>query len=425
MKLDLKSINAALIGAGTVGGGVYRLLEENGAFIAQRKGIDMKITRVLVKDASKPRPGMDPSRITNDINDIVNDDSITVVAEAMGGTHPALEYALAVLKKGKTYVTANKELVAKHWTELSQAAHENGAGLYFEASVAGGVPVIKALNDSLQANRIRSIQGIINGTTNYILSKMEQEGLEYADVLRQAQELGYAEPDPTNDVEGFDAVFKLAILCGLSFGKKVSVDDIYREGISKIDRQDVEIGKELGYAIKLLAIGKQVNGEIEAHVHPTMVPLEHPLASVGGPFNAVFIDGSAVGELMLYGRGAGDMPTASAVVSDMVNAATQSEHTRYAFVRDGSEPAKLNGNWESAYYIRTMVEDKPGILAKISGVFGQHNCSIRTVIQRGREEKAMLIFVTHLAREKEIMAAVDQIRNLPGCSVESIVRVEE
>ena len=258
--------------------------------------------------------------VTDDFARIINDDSVEVVAEAMGGIEPAKSYALAALRAGKTYVTANKELVSKHWEELEQAAAQTGAGLYFEAAVAGAVPVIKAVTDSLNANQIQGIKGIINGTTNYILSKMSNEGLGYDEVLRQAQELGYAEADPTNDVEGYDAQFKLAILASLAFGKRVKVEDIHREGISQITAEDVKIAHDLGFGIKLLAIGKMVGDELQVRVHPTMLPLDHPLCSVSGPFNAVFIDANALGEMMLYGRGAGDLPTASAVVSDVLNA---------------------------------------------------------------------------------------------------------
>lgn len=421
----MKVCKIALLGAGTVGGGIIKLLEQNGDTIQRIHGIKIEIAAVLVNNINKKREGVDPALLTDDFSRIIEDDEICLVAEAAGGINPMRDYALASLNAGKTYVTANKELIAKCWPELEAAAEKTGAGLYFEPAVAGAVPVIKALTDSLQANHMTSVMGIINGTTNYILSKMADEGWDYGDALKTAQALGYAEPDPTNDVEGFDTAFKLAILASLAFNKRVELDDIFRTGISAVTAEDVEIARELGYAIKLLAVGKSNGEEIEARVHPTMVPLSHPLATVSGPFNAVFVEGSASGPLMFYGRGAGDLPTASAQVSDIINALTETSHKRYAFALAENGTANVSRNWETAYYIRTMAADRPGVLEKVAGVFAKHNVSIESVVQRGRGTDAVpLVFVTHKAHEKAVMAAIEDIKTMDFLSVASIIRVE-
>ena len=417
----------AVLGAGTVGSGVCKLIAENGAHMAQQSGIELEIAHVLVRDTKKNRPGVPQDVVTDDFSVILNDDSVEVVAEAMGGIEPAKTYALAALRAGKTYVTANKELVSKYWEELEQAAAQTGAGLYFEAAVAGAVPVIKAVTDSLNANQIHGIKGIINGTTNYILSKMSNEGLGYDEVLRQAQELGYAEADPTNDVEGYDAQFKLSILASLAFGKRVKVEDIHREGISQIKADDVKIAHDLGFGIKLLAIGKMVGEELQVRVHPTMLPLEHPLCSVNGPFNAVFIDANALGEMMLYGRGAGDLPTASAVVSDVLNAFQVSKHRRYPFVAPGAPTVQVARDWESAYFIHTMAVDTPGVLAKAATILAECGVSIEAVMQKGEREegKVPVVFVTHRTHESACMKAIERIKQMPEISAVSIIRVEK
>lgn len=334
------------------------------------------------------------------------------------------------LRIKKTVVTANKELIAKHGLELQALAKENGVGLYYEASVAGGIPVIKILAESLQANKIGEIMGIINGTTNYILTKMSEEGRSFSDVLAEAQRLGYAEPDPTADIEGYDAMYKISILSSMAFHKKVDVDKIYREGITQITPEDIEYGRELGFAIRLLAIAKKRNNTIEVRVHPTFIPLDHPLAAVRHSFNAVFLKGDAVGNIMLYGRGAGDLPTGSAIVSDIITACHQKDKHRYiSFYNDeegSAEKIKFNDDWESEFFVRLTVKDKPGVLAKIAGCFGKHGVSIASVIQKDRGKDAVpLIFVTHLAKELSMKKAISDIAEVEDVlMVENIIPVE-
>ena len=417
----------ALLGAGTVGSGVCKLIAENGAMMARNTGVEIEIAAILVRDVKKPRPGVPQELLTNDFARILEDDSICLCAEAMGGTDPALSYALAALKAGKSYVTANKELVSKHFEELEQAAAHSGAGLYFEPSVAGAVPVIKALSDSLSANRIHGVMGIINGTTNYIMSKMSQEGLGYSEALKQAQELGYAEPDPTNDVEGYDARFKLAILASLAFDARVRVEDIYCEGITQITAEDVQIAHDLGFGIKLLAIGKMVDGKVQVRVHPTMLPLSHPLCAVSGPFNAVYVDASAAGELMFYGRGAGDMPTASAMVGDVLHALTQEKQRRYPFALPGGCQAQIADDWQCAFFIHTLAKDEPSVLGRVASILGAHGVSIEAVMQKGKENNGAVpvVFITHETSEKACMAAIAEIKQLDIIEVQNIIRVEQ
>ena len=413
----------ALLGLGTVGLGTYQLIEKNAEIIRENTGAEVEVKYALVKNADKKRPV--PSEVlTTDFEKIVNDPEIELVAEAMGGTDPALSYALAVLKAGKGYVTANKELTSKQWEELEQAAEKTGAALYFEASVAGAVPVIKAVTDSLSANHITGVMGIINGTTNYILSKMSEEGMDYADALKQEQDLGYAEPDPKNDVEGYDVQFKLAILASLAFNKRVKVDNILREGITKVSADDIRTAKELGYGIKMLAIGKQVGDEVEVRVHPTMIPLDHPLNSVSGPFNAVYADTDAAGQLMFYGRGAGDFPTASALLSDVLTALTEDKHRRYGFLKN--EQAKVMDDFTSSYFIHTEATDKPNVLASAAKILGEKGVSIAAVMQRGQEKdgRVPLVFITHQTTEKALMSAVKEIEATEYFTIRNIIRVE-
>ena len=367
---------------------------------------------------------IEPSLLTDNYDDILNDDSIDIIAEFMVGEDPAFLYIRDALRKGKTVITANKEVIAKHWEELDEEARLSGAGLYFEASVAGGIPIIKPLRRSLQANRILKIMGIINGTTNYILTKMAEEGRSFEDVLAEAQKLGYAEPDPTADIEGYDARYKLSILSTLCFRNRVPVDRIYCQGIKGISADDIKYARELGYGIKLLAIAKKENNKIEARVHPTFIPLSHPLYAVRDSYNAIFIKGDMVGDLMFYGRGAGDLPTASAIVSDIITAGQNGKHY---YVKFDQEEPKFEDNWLSEYYMRLVVKDQPGVLAEIAGIFGRHNVSLDTVIQKLRDKNnATIIFITHKASEKWISNAMKEINASPSViSVESLIRVEK
>ena len=328
----MKSIGLALLGLGTVGSGVIKVLQENGDMIKDREGINIEVKKILVKDPSKQRKvDVAAELLTDNFEEILNDGSIDVIAEFMGGDAPAFTYLLRALQKGKSVVTANKEVIAKHWDELELAAKTSGAGLYYEACVGGGIPIIQSIIGSLQSNHIKKYMGIINGTTNFILTKMSEEGRNFQDVLSEAQRLGYAEPDPTADIEGFDARYKLSILSTIGFRNRVTIDQIYCQGISQITAEDITYAKELGFAVKLLAIAKKHDGRVEARVHPTFISLSHPLASVRDSFNAVFVEGDMVGELMFYGRGAGDLPTASALVSDIIKA-TQNEGAHHRIV---------------------------------------------------------------------------------------------
>ncbi len=434
----MKQVNIALFGFGIVGSGVYRVLTENHADILHREDLDLSVARILVKDFEhEPNINMAPREtFTTSLNDIVDDPAISVVVECMGGVEPARTFILAALNAGKTVVTSNKEVISKHWYAFEEAAKKTGAGLYIEATVGGGIPLLRTVTDSLQANNITRVMGIINGTTNFILTKMSEQGRGFAEVLKEAQARGYAEANPTADVEGYDATYKLSILSSLAFHTHIPIDAIHREGITKLTAADFDAARQLGYEIKLLAIGKKAAGNlVEVRVHPTMIPKTHPLASIRGSFNAVFITGNAVGDVMLYGRGAGQMPTASAVMGDIIYACHNEGRHRYNTFRnipDMDADTHLVDDWESVYCIRTRVLDEPGVLSSISGVFAKHNVSLKSVLQlaepqeNGNGHIAWITFVTHKAHELGLQAALREIETL-GCTecVESVIRVEE
>lgn len=423
----MREVKIAILGMGTVGGGIYRLIEQEREQIMKTEGIKLTVAKTLALNYSVEVPEEIKAK---DIDEIINDDEIEIVAEVMGGVNPAKEFELKALRAGKTVVSANKDMISQYWPELQQAAEKSGAGFYFEAAVGGAIPILRALNDSMQANTINMVYGIVNGTTNYILTKMYEDGGDFAEVLKEAQELGYAEADPTSDIGGYDARYKLSILASMAFHARIPVDKIYREGIENISGLDIEIAKEMGYVVKLLAIGKRdENGEIEVRVHPTLIPGDHALAGIKGSFNAIFIDGSAVGEMMWYGKGAGDLPTASALISDMLYAVRQNEH-RYATFDNTYEAdkVKINDNWTTEYYIRTTVLDQPGVLAKIAGILGRHNVSIQSVLQKpGKGENfAPLILVTHEAKEKDLEKAVAEVAALSEIAEKpQVIRVEK
>ncbi|WHH61212.1 homoserine dehydrogenase [Petroclostridium sp. X23] len=426
----MDKIKVGFLGFGNVGTGAYKILQETGNEISHREGFEIEVKKILVRDTNKKRDVQaDESLFTDNIQDIINDPEISIVAEFMGGIDPAKQYILSALENKKTVVTANKELMARHWPELEKAAQNNGAGLYYEASVAGGIPVIKVMSESLQANKVYEVMGIINGTTNYILTKMSEEGRDFHDVLAEAQRLGYAEPDPTADIEGFDAMYKLSILSSIAFHAKVPIDNIYREGITKITAEDIAYGKELGYAIRLLAIAKKNGTDIQARVHPTFIPVSHPLAAVRESYNAVFIKGDAVGNLMLYGRGAGDLPTGSAIVSDIITACHQENNHRYTTFYNENKASwqvRFEDDWETEFFIRLTVKDKPGVLAKIAGILGKHEVSIASVIQKDHNKDVVpLIFVSHHAKEQSIKKALDDIgKDEDVLQIENVIRVE-
>ena len=421
----MKKVGVALLGLGTVGGGTYRILVNNKSRIEEEYGISLEIIKIMERDKKKAEKlGVPLSVLTTDINDIISNPEINVVAEFFGGIEPAKTFLIQSLEAGKSIVTANKELFSKNWPELEMAAKKGNAGLYFEATCAGGVPVIRTLNDAMQANTITAIKGIINGTTNYILTKMSDEGADYGDVLKTAQKLGYAEANPEADVEGYDASYKLSILSTLAYKTAVPVNAVYREGITKITNADIEFGKEFGLTIKLLGISKKTDKGIEARVHPVFIPKTHPLSSVKGSFNAVYISGDAVDDIMLYGRGAGDLPTGSAIVSDIVYAGLSERHKRFPQVLR-KDNCNFISDFESEYYIRLLVNDKPGVLASLSGILGEYDISITTMVQKEGENVVPLCFVTHKTCEKAIQNAVSEIKKLPDViEVSNIIRVE-
>ena len=430
-----RKIKIGMIGLGTVGAGVYRTLRENADLIQQRVGVPVELVKIAVRDRGRDR-GLDvpSSLLTDNPGAIVADPEIDIVVELIGGYEPAKGLLLQAMSRGKHIVTANKALLAVHGAEIHAAAKRAGVMVGFEGSVGGGIPVVKALKESLAANRILSIYGIINGTSNYILTKMTDEGRPFDEVLREAQRAGYAEADPTFDVGGIDTAHKLAILVNLAFGMPVNFDDIFTEGITAISPLDIDFGKDFGYKVKLLAIAKMHDGKAEARVHATMVPEEYPIAKVSGVYNAIQIVGDRCGDIMLYGRGAGSMPTGSAVVADIMDIGRQilMEPSRQLSAEHlpGSSPvAEIMPIDEvtSLYYFRFMALDQPGVLSQISGILGRYRISIGQVIQRGRKKDGAvpLVIMTHTALERDIQKALVEIRTLSCVTEEPVlIRVE-
>ncbi|MCL2061811.1 MAG: homoserine dehydrogenase [Firmicutes bacterium] len=421
----MKTINIAIMGIGVVGGGSYDILKANREMIAKTQGITVKVAKVLDRNKDTiVKRGVPAECAVTDIADIVSDKSISIVLETMGGVEPAKTFIKQVLQSGKSVVTANKELLAKHWPELDAVAKAAGAGLYFEASCVGGVPVIRVLEESMQANNLSEIVGIINGTTNYILTKMAEENLSYDAALKGAQSLGFAEADPTADVEGFDAIYKLSILASLGFRAAVRYEKIYREGITKVTAADIKNAERFGYTVKLLGIGKRVQGKIQARVHPCFVPRSHPLASVRNEFNAVFLKGDSVDDIMLYGRGAGSLPTGSALVSDVITCAKNAAHP-YASFDLSVQNTAIASDFESAYYLALTVEDKAGVLAKIAADFSKYGVSVSQMVQNvSVEGTANLIFLTHVTQESAMQKALVEIKKTKEVkSADSLIRV--
>jgi homoserine dehydrogenase len=427
----MEKVRIALLGLGNVGKGVWNILNTNREAIIKRAGYDIEIAKILVRDKNKARDVEVPEElVTTDAEEIFNDDSIKIIVEVMGGLQPAKDYILRAIKERKHVVTANKLLIATNGKEIFEEAEKNEVIVNFEASVAGGIPVIHGINESLTANKIEEVIGIINGTTNYILTKMTLEGMDFEAALKEAQEKGYAEADPTSDIESYDAAYKLAILTTLAFETNVDVNSIYREGITRITSKDIEYAKELGYVIKLLAIVKEVDEKLELRVHPTMIPSIHPLANVNDSFNAIFIKGNAVGDLMLYGRGAGELPTGSAVVGDIISV-LRNDGDRASIITSRYEDKEIASmdNINAKYYLRITVKDMPGVLGEIATIFGQEQVSIASFIQKARrEDKGLvsIVIVTHETLEGRINKSLEKINDLDIIKkVENVIRIEK
>ncbi|MCX8069451.1 MAG: homoserine dehydrogenase [Thermodesulfovibrionales bacterium] len=438
MKKD--TIKVGIIGFGTVGSGTAKILLQNGELIRNRTGVNIQLNKIVDLDIKRDRGFKVPDGVlSTNVGDILENDEIDIVVELIGGINPAKTFIIKALQGGKHVVTANKALLATEGKEIFYSAYANKVDIGFEASVAGGIPIIKALREGLVANNINSIYGIINGTCNYILTKMTDERAEFADVLKEAQRLGYAEADPTFDIEGIDTAHKLTILSSLAYGIPLCYDKIYREGITHITAQDIDFAKELGYKIKLLAITKRTATskgiEIEMRVHPTMVPEHYLISKIDGVFNAVYVEGDSVGATLYYGRGAGDMPTGSAVVSDIVDIALRitsdapalSYYNNFALT-DMPLTLKNMGDIESNYYFRFSAIDKPGVLSKISGILGENDISISAVIQKGRRvgQSVPLVVLTHKSYEKNVQKAIKEIDALSVVSEKPLlIRVED
>jgi len=424
-------VRVGLLGCGHVGAALVVLMAERRTEVSRRRGLDLEVTRIAVRNTAVDRevPVAD-GVFTTDAAAVVCDPDVDVVVEVMGGIEPARELVSTALSAGKPVVTANKELLANHGAELYALAAANGVDLLFEAAVAGAIPIIRPLRESLAGEPVQRVMGIVNGTTNFILTRMADDGASYADALAEAQSLGYAERDPTADVEGYDAGAKVAIMASIAFGARVVAGDVYHEGISGISVADIEFAANLKHCIKLLAVAEQTvadDGEdqIGVRVHPTLVPLDHPLASVNGSFNAVFLEGGAAGDLMLYGRGAGGRPTASAVLGDLIDAATNLRQGTASGI-GALERARIApiDDVVSAYYLNIEVEDRPGVLAAVAAVFGSHEVSIRSMEQEGMGGEARLVFITHGARERDLRATLADLRSLDAVrAVGSVLRV--
>jgi homoserine dehydrogenase len=425
-------ISVGIIGFGTVGTGTARIMLENSNLIKKRTGIDFILKKIADLDIKRDRGIKVPEGVlTTDANTLINDPDIDIVVELIGGIRPAKDFVLQAVRNKKHVVTANKALLATEGNEIFAEAGKNGVEIGFEASVAGGIPIIKVLREGLVANNIVAVYGIINGTSNYILTKMTDEKVEFSDALKEAQRLGYAEADPTFDIEGIDSAHKLTILSSLSYGIPLMYDEVYKEGITKITAQDIEFASELGYKIKLLAITKLSNGGVEMRVHPTMIPNEYLISKVDGVFNAVYVEGDAVGATMYYGRGAGDMPTGSAVAADIVDIGKKIVSSQKSTVRSQKESTEFKikkiEDVESMYYFRFSAMDQPGVLSKISGILGNYNISIASVIQKGRRigGSVPLVVLTHRARERDVLNAIREIDNLKVVSDKTLfIRVE-
>ena len=423
----MEKIKIGLLGLGTVGMGVYKLIGMRSDVMEKTVGAQLEVKRILVHNMSKKRAGVDPALLTDDWREIVQDDEISIVVEVMGGMEPAKTVIKEALKAGKNVVSANKDLIAEEGRELLDTAQEMGKDLLFEAAVAGGIPIIRPLKQCLAGNDIDTVMGIVNGTTNYILTKMFEEAMDFGDALKKAQELGYAEADPTADVEGLDAARKVAIMASIAFHSRVVFSDVYTQGITKVTARDIAYAKEFDSVIKLLGVAKNTEDGIEVGVYPMMINKDHPLASVRDAFNAVFIHGDAVDDAMFYGRGAGEMPTASAVVGDVIDVARDLQYNctgRISCTCYKELLVKAWGEVKNAFFIRMQVKNQPGVLAAIARVFGEHKVSIARVVQEHTQpETAELVIVTEKVKEKYMESALEELKSLDRIyEISSVIR---
>lgn len=423
-----KKIRVAILGSGTVGTGVYKIIQNQKDEFPHKIGSELEVAKILVRNINKQREGIPSEILTDKWADIINDDSIGIVIEVMGGIEPAKTYISDALTKGKNVVTANKDLMAEHGHELLDIAAEHNCDLLFEAAVAGGIPIIRPIKQCLAANKITEIMGIINGTTNFILTKMTEEGMEFEDALKLATELGYAEADPTADIEGLDAGRKIAILASIAFNSRVSFSDVYTEGISKITAKDIKYAKELGCVIKLIATAKNTETGIEVRVTPMFIPVSHPLASVNDSFNAVFVHGDALGDAMFYGRGAGELPTASAVMGDVIDVCRNTVYNcngRIGCTCYKNIPIKSMDNIESKYFVSTLLENKSGTLGAVANTFAGNNASIDQMVQKNKiGNNAEVLFIIDNVKEKLFLRSIKELSAMHYVKeISSIIRV--
>lgn len=426
----MKKVGVAILGLGTVGGGVYKILTEKKEYFKRTQNLDVSVESVMERSVERAVSlGVDKSIIASNIEEVIGNPNVDIVVEVIGGIEPSKTFVLKALMSGKTVVTSNKELFAKCWPELEDEAKKTNAGLFFEASCVGGVPIIRVLQDGMQANEILSLKGIINGTTNYILTKMTDEGSDYESALKEAQKLGYAEFNPTADVEGFDAAYKLSILSSLAFNTKISYTDVYREGITGVDKYDIAYGKEMGYTLKLLALGKNDENGVDVRVHPTFIKTDNPLASVNDSFNAVHLVGDSVGEIMLYGRGAGALPTGSAIVSDIIFAAKHPDFYYACFKNNekGNKETKFVSDFVTMYYVRISAKDETGVMAKLAGAFAKNGVSLKEVKQLSEaDDKSEIVIITHPTKESVMQKTLEKVNTLDGVlGVKGFIRIEE
>lgn len=425
--MEKQIIKLGLMGFGTVGTGVVRIIQAHQEDLQKQTGLGIEITKILVQDAEKSRNiGSMEGKLTTEPAELLEDPEIEVIVEVIGGIHPAKDFILGALERGKHVVTANKDLMALHGAEILEKAQEKGCDVFYEASVAGGIPILRALVEGFSSDRITKMMGIVNGTTNYILSKMSQEGADYAEVLKEAQALGYAEADPTSDVEGFDAARKMAILATLGFRVPMKLEDVDVKGISSVSKEDIAYGKQLGYEVKLLGLARRDAEAIEVSVQPTMIPKTHPLASVNGVFNAVYVHGEAVGETMFYGPGAGELPTATAVVSDLVTVVKNRKlgvNGRGMVAPYKEKVLKNDSQKLSKYFLRIVVADKRGVLAQITQLLADKNISLEQVIQQpyNNNGESEIIMITHLSSKSDMddvlsyMEKMDIVTKVNSC----------